>query len=233
MLDSLLEELSWAFLTLLVTAGSPLMATDELWVTPVSPANDLLSTTSQRNEGQTRFSFTVPSEMSAFVGAEVVLIGQEDTTIDYQLQLSILANPSRRTDFAGSLGGGPVTVLTGQRTEIDVSAIIPQLHSGLDQVSVLQVRNDMIAQGQVQVTGGLNVGAGGIFSDGNVGIDGNVQIVGTVAIKNAAIPITSIADGVQLYAEDDVGGSGLSELKVRDEGGNISTLSPHNFSLIG
>ena len=95
----------------------------------------------------------------------------------------------------------------------------------------LQVRNDMIAQGQVQVTGGLNVGTGGIFSDGNVGIDGNVQIVGTVAIKNAAIPITSIVDGVQLYAEDDAGGSGLSELKVRDEGGGTSppyrpTISP-------
>ncbi len=403
-------------LTLLVTVGGgPLMATDELWVTPLaSSANDLLSTTSQRNDGQTRFSFTVPAEMGTFVGAEVVLIGQADTTIDYQLQLSILANPSRRTDFGGSLGGGPVTISTGERTEIDVSAIIPQLHSGLDQVSVLfetptsssrvqviglrfryegrvspqgaaaskvriadnlevdgnltlsgldctansnggaltadasgvvscsdddagggggntldgaydqggagvgrtitadtgavtiagsggleldtgtllqtpgdpvfvgslglggapqsvyvsgryayvvspnsndlkvidvsggeftsliahsleagnlQVRNDMIAQGQVQVTGGLNVGTGGIFSDGNVGIDGNVQIVGTVAIKNAAIPITSIVDGVQLYAEDDAGGSGLSELKVRDEGGGTSppyrpTISP-------
>ncbi len=125
-------------LTLLVTARGPLMATDELWVTPLaSSANDLLSRTSQRNDGQTRFSFTVPAEMGTFVGAEVVLIGQAGTTIDYQLELSILANPSRRVDIVGSLGGGPVMVSTGERTEIDVSAIIPELHSGLDQVSVL------------------------------------------------------------------------------------------------
>lgn len=35
---------------------------------------------------------------------------------------------------------------------------------------------------------------------------------------------------MQLFARD-VGGS--SELRVRDEAGNITTLSPHNFSLIG
>lgn len=36
----------------------------------------------------------------------------------------------------------------------------------------LQVRNDMIAQGQLQVSGGLTVGAGGIFSAGDVGVGG-------------------------------------------------------------
>jgi len=88
----------------------------------------------------------------------------------------------------------------------------------------LQVRNDILAQGQLQVSGGVNVGAGGIFSDGDVGISG------TVAIYNDIVPSTSPANLVQLYAED-VAAS--SELKVRDEAGNISTLSPHNFSLIG
>ena len=34
---------------------------------------------------------------------------------------------------------------------------------------------------------------------------------------------------VQLYAED----VSTSELKVRDEAGNVSTLSPHNFELLG
>ncbi len=46
-------------LVLLLTAGGPLMATDELWVPPVSPASPL-SPMSQQNDGQTRFSFTVP-----------------------------------------------------------------------------------------------------------------------------------------------------------------------------
>ena len=40
----------------------------------------------------------------------------------------------------------------------------------------LQVRNDIIAQGQLQVTSGINVGAGGIFSDGNVGIAGELTL---------------------------------------------------------
>lgn len=88
----------------------------------------------------------------------------------------------------------------------------------------LQVRNDMIAQGQLQVTGGVNVGSGGLFSDGNVGVSG------TIAIANDVAPTVSPANLVQLYAED-VAAS--SELKVRDEAGNITTLSPHNFSLIG
>ena len=95
----------------------------------------------------------------------------------------------------------------------------------------LQVRNDIIAQGQLQVTGGLNVGAGGIFSDGDVGVAGDVTITGTVAIANDVVPTSSPANLVQLYAEDVF--PDFSELKVRDEAGIITTLSPHNFSLIG
>ena len=43
-----------------------------------------------------------------------------------------------------------------------------------------------------------------------------------------SIPSASVTDGVILYAEDV---SSSSELKVRDEAGNITTLSPHNFSV--
>jgi hypothetical protein len=108
---------------------------------------------------------------------------------------------------------------------IDVSGVeLPSLIAHSLEAGNLQVRNDMIAQGQLQVTGGLSVGSGGMFSDGNVGISG------TIAIANDIAPTTSPANLVQLYAED-VAAS--SELKVRDEAGNISTLSPHNFSLIG
>mgnify|MGYP001579820351 CR=1 FL=1 len=34
----------------------------------------------------------------------------------------------------------------------------------------LQVRNDIIAQGQLQISGGMNVGTGGIFSNGPIGV---------------------------------------------------------------
>jgi hypothetical protein len=67
---------------------------------------------------------------------------------------------------------------------------------------------------------------------------GNVLIGGTatpasatasLAIFNGTAPTGSVTNGVVLYAEDV---SSSSELKVRDEAGNVTTLSPHNFDLI-
>jgi hypothetical protein len=50
-----------------------------------------------------------------------------------------------------------------------------------------------------------------------------------LAISTSTAPTTGITDGIQLYAVDS---SGSHELKVMDEAGNATTLSPHNFSLI-
>lgn len=76
-------------------------------------------------------------------------------------------------------------------------------------------------------------GTGDLWVSGNIGVNTNTfgtNAVGVLCIKNGTIPASSPSDSVQLYAED-VAAS--SELKVRDEIGNITTLSPHNFSLIG
>ena len=99
------------------------------------------------------------------------------------------------------------------------TAIVHSMEAGS-----LQVRESLTAQGQLAVTGGINIGAGGLFSDGDVGV------AGTIAIANDVAPTSSPAYLVQLYAED---AAGSSELKVRDEAGNVTTLSPHNFSLVG
>jgi len=56
-----------------------------------------------------------------------------------------------------------------------------------------------------------------------------ITSTGVLGIKNGTAPSSSPVDAVQIYAEDV---SSSSELKVRDEAGNITTLSPHNFSLI-
>jgi len=64
---------------------------------------------------------------------------------------------------------------------------------------------------------GVSATAGGLFT------------TNTVAIANGVAPSGSIANGIQFYAEDV---SSSSELKVRDEAGNVTTLSPHNFSII-
>ena len=66
-----------------------------------------------------------------------------------------------------------------------------------------------------------------IDSNGNVGI-GTTSFGATaasvLAIKNGTAPTSSPADMVQLYAEDV---TASSELRVRDEAGNVTTLSPH------
>jgi hypothetical protein len=83
-----------------------------------------------------------------------------------------------------------------------------------------------------------NVGIGTTAPVSSLSIDGNVSIgnvaAGTDGIKvlvisNGNAPSTSPSDSIQLYSEDV---TASSELKVRDEAGNITTLSPHNFSLI-
>ena len=80
--------------------------------------------------------------------------------------------------------------------------------------------------------------AGGA-SKGMINLSSNVGIKSTTPgndaqavlyIANGTAPSSSPANSVALYAEDV---TSSSELKTRDEAGNVTTLSPHNFSLIG
>ena len=69
-------------------------------------------------------------------------------------------------------------------------------------------------------------------ASGNLLVGGNLTPAssqGNLALFNGVVPTGSVTDGIVLYAEDV---SSSSELKVRDEAGNITTLSPHNFDLI-
>ena len=71
-----------------------------------------------------------------------------------------------------------------------------------------------------------------IDSSGNVGIGTSsfgASSVGNLHLGNGTAPTGSITNGVILYSEDV---SSSAELKVRDEAGNVTTLSPHNFELI-
>ncbi len=80
--------------------------------------------------------------------------------------------------------------------------------------------------------GGNNYVNSGNFGVGLTTFGTNANRV--LGIANGTAPTTSIADGVQLFAADyDMGdGTVTSELLVRDEDGNVTTLSPHNFSLL-
>jgi hypothetical protein len=71
-----------------------------------------------------------------------------------------------------------------------------------------------------------------IDSTGNLLLGGTTtptSSVGNLCLFNGTAPAASITNGVVLYAQD----VSTSELKVRDEAGNIATLSPHNFDLLG
>ena len=69
-------------------------------------------------------------------------------------------------------------------------------------------------------------------SSGNLmlgGTSAGASAAGCFHVFNVVAPTGSVTNGVILYSED-VAAS--AELKVRDEAGNITTLSPHNFDLI-
>lgn len=93
--------------------------------------------------------------------------------------------------------------------------------------------NNMAAAGSAMLV--ARNGSGVVFSVQN---DGNVRLgsssapasaTNTLTITNGTAPTGNVTNGVALYSEDV---SASAELKVRDEAGNITTLSPHNFSLI-
>lgn len=92
------------------------------------------------------------------------------------------------------------------------------------QADRLNVSQSLKTQGQLEVTGGVHIGSGGLYSDGNMGLSG------ILALANKTTPSTTFKGGVQVYSQDV---SNSAELRVRDEAGNITTLSPHNFSLVG
>lgn len=74
-----------------------------------------------------------------------------------------------------------------------------------------------------------NIHVGGTAATGVGAITEPTSAEGALVILNGTAPTGNATNGVILYAEDV---SSSSELKVRDEAGNVTTLSPHNFSLI-
>ena len=77
----------------------------------------------------------------------------------------------------------------------------------------------------------LCVGAAG-SDDCNVGIgtaSWGTNAVNVLAIYNGTAPSSSPANTVQLYANDDSSSPNLSVLRLRDEEGNDTVISPHDF----
>lgn len=91
----------------------------------------------------------------------------------------------------------------------------------------------------LDVSGIINSNTGIQLSSGNLLVGGTNQpgtASSVVVIYNGAPPTVPVTGGVMLYAQNTVYpgpvSQATSELQVMDELGNITTLSPHNFSLI-
>jgi len=124
----------------------------------------------------------------------------------------------------------------GDDTYTDYALRLIRANTGADASSQLFHRGTGDLQFYMQEAGNMKFYTASairmnIDSTGNIVI-GNAAVgtsgVRVLMLTNGTAPTSSPADAVQLYTEDV---SSSSELKVRDEAGNITTLSPHNFSL--
>jgi hypothetical protein len=137
-------------------------------------------------------------------------------------------NTGKLTVNSSSTGSSAITIGSGaaEDTLIIYNGNARDYHIGIDDT------DDILKIGLGSTLGTNNFL--NIDSDGNIGV--NTTSFGTsaanvLAIVGSTAPTTSITDGIQLFAVD--GGSGSHELQVRNEAGIVTTISPHNFSIIG
>ena len=174
-----------------LTLTTPALA-NELWVTPEANgkgAGKKVGNWAIPDDGDTRFSFAVPDNLTAFVAAKVVVIGKKDKDILYDLSLSISQNGLRHDDFTDdTFQELPASVLKDELLEVDVSPpfLGLELFLGVDYVA-LHFKADK--KGDVRVLGLRFQYDAEVFLDsttGNVGIgttdpQSELEVAGTVA----------------------------------------------------
>lgn len=176
-------------------------------------------------------SFTTAGDLNTgvfFPGADTVGIataGSEAMRIDSSGNVGVgTTNPLSRLTINPS-GGSSAASLELKIGSTNADSV--RLEAGGTVNTWLEYRGYLGHQWIVNTTEAMR-----IDSSGNVGVGGTTS--GASAAKalhlfNGTAPTGSVTDGVILYSEDV---SSSAELKVRDEAGNVTTLSPHNFSLI-
>jgi hypothetical protein len=135
------------------------------------------------------------------------------------------SSPAEKLDVAGNI---KTTAATYNFVEVNSGTVEGQFaaNGSGDAVNVRAVSNHPLAFLS------NNLERMRIDSSGNVLIGGTTAgtaSAGNLVLVNGTAPTGNVTNGITLYAEDV---SASSELKVRDEAGNVTTLSPHNFELI-
>ena len=124
------------------------------------------------------------------------------------------------------LGLGTTAPATTLDVNGDVTITDKIIHSGDTNTAIRFPAADTVT---VETAGAerMRIDASGNLLVGGTGTP--TSSVGNFVLYNGTAPTGNATNGVILYAEDV---SASSELKVRDEAGNVTTLSPHNFDLI-
>ncbi len=154
--------------------------------------------------------------------------GSGDTTLVTVLSggnVGIGATPSYRLHVVGNASAANNVVCYLNNTGSTRSRLAFQDTSTTYAPDISSIGNDIVFDT-------VGIEALRIDSDRNLRINGaakGTSAVGCVHIKNGTAPSASITDGIILFAADI---SSSSELRVRDEVGNVTTLSPHAFPLI-
>jgi hypothetical protein len=193
-----------------------------IYVDSTEPGGTLGNLLRLRNDGIDRFVVDKVGAVSiGGYGTNTSVTKYGNTTNDqffigtngaFRIQRAVTDSEAFRTQVAGDTQGRWLGTSDGKLKFGNGSAAQDVLMQRIG-VGMMQVDPSMV------LTGNLGLGVTSFDTSAD----------NLLAIANGTAPSASIANGVQLWAEDI---ASSSELRVRDEAGNISTLSPHNFSLI-
>jgi hypothetical protein len=143
----------------------------EIWVPPLDKDPDKnVGDWAVTNNGDTRFSFSVPENLNTFVSAHLVVIGKKTTAISYDLLLSVSMDGKAHDDKTWSVSSLQADIEKDILSEIDVSPVFPpDLLPGDEYVSLhfdtFEARGDVrvvglrfIYEADVDTLGGLGPG---------------------------------------------------------------------------
>lgn len=192
------------------------VSADEIWVAPGDRlAKTKLGDWATTSAGKTIFSFAVPDDMTAFLGAKVVVIAERSLDITYNLYLSVSADGEPHNGPTYEELNLPISMVAEEMLEIDVSSIFPSgLVPGEDYISLAFRANNKAYRLRVvglrfqyegpAVTSSWTDGDGVVSTSGKVGI--GTTIPGAELEVAGQIKITGGNPGVNKVLTSDANG---------------------------